>query len=223
MRRAWTLVFLLSFACGEDPVENPGDSGLGSTDGGVSSGGDAGMTNNDLTCRPGLNAAGACGGDLLGTWTYRNACSEGSAFAELGAMCAGLEVSNEARSTSGTLTVMATSYDVNVSTLVTGNITVPSTCAVMVGGCAGVETLIEGSGSETMATCTGIAACDCEVQARIRRTESGSWSASGGIVTTLNTVSTARDHFYCVEGGVLRYREVPQNAADDEVSYTLER
>lgn len=219
MRRAMCLLVLSVWACGED--EGP-DPAVG-MDASVSGNNDAGQNNqmNDLTCRPGFGAADACGGDPTGTWNYRNGCATESAFAELTAMCTGVEVMNEARTTQGTLVMQANgSFTLDVNTLASGNLTVPSTCALMAGGCAGIEALIEGSGPDTMATCTGIAACECAVNARVRDTESGTWTQSGGVVTTVTT--EARQHHVCVEGNVLRYRDVP-TGGEATVSYTLEK
>lgn len=220
MKRA-ILFSIVLFGCsgsdgGNDSgVNNTTDSGV-AADSGVAP--DSGVNQN---CVATFGMTEACGGAIAGGWTYRNGCSDVDFLAEVRRACNAIQVSNQVTTTSGNVEFRGDmTFTRLVNTEVSAELVVPQICAVVVGGCAGVEGFIEQNANAT-ATCTGAGDCDCEVSIRITTDDTGTYTTQNGVLTA-RVNNTDYAYWYCVEQGTLRYRGQMGIANDDDVfTFTL--
>jgi hypothetical protein len=143
----------------------------------------------------------ACGGDLDGRWFYTAACVDNSYFAQASQACPGITVNNITGTTRGEMNIAAGVIARNITTSITGTLSVPASCAI--GGCATVQTAL--ANSYNSATCTPSGGgCQCTVVRNNTITDSTSYVASGGTVTV---GGGARTYAYCRTGNTVVYRE----------------
>ncbi len=176
---------------------NPDGGGQAKPDG--STGGVTGTISFPDQC----SALQACGGDVVGTWDYTAGCVE-NPFTGLKSACPALTVTGLTGTAHGTLTFTATTVARNASATVAATISVPSSCAQPMGGCAGVQKQLTDAG--LVATCAGAGDCSCSVSRSDSMDDSNGYTASG---TTI-TLSTGDKYEYCVSSGMLGYKAVNQ-------------
>lgn len=157
-------------------------------------------TNNGgtVTCNPTFGASDACGGDPIGTWALNTACVDTDDFAIDECPAATIEVT--AISTSGTLTVDATTWAYDVSGTVELAASVPASCAAIFETCDNLGTFLEG-------TCVdaGGGDCDCTGTQAIEQSNTGTYVTEGGVAV----VNDGEESWYfCAEGGQMSIREV---------------
>lgn len=195
-------------------------------------GDDATAETSDLTCNPDFKLADACGGDIVGTWHYRSACTSTYALpAVVVAVCGDIESSVIEAAVNGTLTITEEDYDLDVDTELTTTLTVPASClkGAIINTCGKFQaafvvaaaTLPDDYGV-SISNCTEDDAegCICEVVATLSQSESGEFSINGGVATL-----DSNDYYFCVANdGVLRYSpSSTSDAVDKNVSYVLTR
>lgn len=210
---AFTLPVAVFAACGSD------SNNSGGTDGGTNNNPDATTGGEDATvadtgdnmppsCDPNFGAAPGCGNDMTGSWTYRSAC--GSTAIEDGVRQACAQATFEATShvVTGTLDVTAGGYMLNSTDQAVINAMIPAACAAPLGGCMGVQTAINTQLNQPT-TCTQAGAdCRCTTNATIGAQEMGTLNTNAGTVTTMPSTGGMGTYYYCVEGNVLRYRQM---------------
>lgn len=190
----------------------------------LASGGGGDLAAVTPTCEPAFGAAQACGGSVLGAWSYRAGCSDQDLFAEARALCPALAVANQTIAASGTLTFASTTFDRVGTASVSADLTVPASCAAAAGGCAGVKSAIESSRAGTTATCSAAAAgaCACATTVPIGSNDSGPYVVVGSQITTDPGTASARSFHLCAQPGSLVYRGMNADA-DGKVTFVLTR
>lgn len=215
---------------GFDDTGNPIDGGVEDTgvpaDTGV--GGDTGVNPDGgpgPTCDPNFGAAQACGGNPVGNWTYRGACTSVNILMGLANFCGGMvQIQNQSETASGTLeltgTATAGDYLRDGTSLVQVALTVPTSC---VPNCNLFELTLEG-GMGITATCqTSGSVCDCRVERTVRVMDQGTYVVSGNVLTAFGSGGTTFDYDYCVSGNNLVYKGQASNATDKEMVFVLDR
>lgn len=172
-------------------------------------------------CNPSFGAGDACGGAAAGTWTYRSACSNVDVFRPIRDACPAAAPGPAPQTVSifGTLELGANGiFTRNASAVVSGEYTVPTTCAAQVGGCSNLGPYIELTAPGTTATCPQSGTnCICSLTYSEARADTGSWSASGGVITASSNLT--QDYYYCASNGGLSYRGV--SGSDSAITYVL--
>ena len=149
----------------------------------------------------------------IGRWRYTSACVDSrNPFPTLSAACTGLVFSNLAGTTTGLVTISATSVARNITTRITGNVAVPTTCAVALGGCPGVQNMLRNA--FTTASCTGTTSCDCTFTDDSAVTTPAPATIAGTTVTTDPGTAGARTWGFCNASGTLTYKETTAQARD---------
>lgn len=195
-----------------------GVSGGGSAGGGSVGGGSAAMPV-AITFSAACPALVPCASNPVGQWRYTSACMDSrNPYPTLSAACSGLVFSNLAGTTTGRVNITASSVTRNITTHITGNIAVPTTCVVPLGGCAGVQNLLRQT--MTTATCTGTTTCDCTFTDDGAIASTSTASISGSTVTTDPGTAGARTWGFCNAGGMLTYKETTAQPRDTGI-YTM--
>jgi hypothetical protein len=181
-------------------------------------GGGGGGGGGDTSCDPSFGQSQACGGALSGTWNYKSGCIADSFWDDARKACSSLAASNTATTTSGTLTFTGANYALSVQAVITGTLTLPATCVTAIGGCSGIPTALKTYYSSSTATCTASGSnCSCQVSVPFNKTDSGTFTTSGGIAT----LSGGEIYYYCIQGSVARYRGTTAYTADNDITYVL--
>lgn len=202
-------------ACGDEAgtdAGTPRDATTGDSGVDAGSNADAGFV---TTCVPTTLATPGCGNDPTGTWVYRSACGLTSG-AELQQLCAGVDIQATSHQVTGSLVLTATNYTLDTTDVTDITAGVPSSCSAPVGGCPGVQAALRANFNS--ATCTAAAAgCTCMINATLSASETGTYTTAAGVLTTTPSGGGPAGRYnYCVEGGVLHYRE-----ATDTVVWVL--
>ncbi len=207
-RVGWVIVGVtLVFSCG--------GGGQGGGTGGATGTGGSGATDGGLSCA----AVAPCGGDLVGTWKASGACL--GKTEDLSSVCPGA-TADITVSLSGTETFNA---DLTYTATLTGGGTTtfhyPSTCLTGGTSCTQWGQGLMSVGMYSSVTCTtdGAGVCNCvAVSPTTPDNESGTYSVSGGTVTTV-PAGSANGAPYCVQGSVLR--EMPSLGDGGQTSGSL--
>jgi hypothetical protein len=240
---ALTLISLLGSSCvtvdgGDDDGPSgrdaaiPADSGSadsGNTDSGVTdmdtgvADMDTGVADMDtgvaqpIECDPDFGAADACGGALTGVWTYRVACGRTPIGAALEDQCPAVELRAETfEAGSGTLTVAANNFDLDVNVEVHVEAALPAQCTI--NGCPGTQALLSQAYPQATVACVAAGAgCDCTIDGPVGTFTNGTVVTSGGVATVDGTDT----YYYCVQGSSLIYRRFGTGV--EEAVYVLDR
>lgn len=188
-------------ACGDSGSDNNGENNGGNNGGG------------DQQCMASFAQSDACGGTVDGDYTLDSVCSDFDWQSELEQACPTVSVSNVSYSGSGTLTLSSGSYTRDATGTVSLSVSVPTECAAT--GCSSVEAALQAEIDENYdsgdATCSDAGTgCDCDVTATASDQASGSYTTSGGVLTT----DADRTFYYCVEGDTLQAREFDSDAPE---------
>ncbi len=174
------------------------------TNNGTTTGTNNGTTGGTQTCNGSLDAATACGGDPMGTWTVDEVCSDYDFAGLIQQACAQATAGDPTVDATGTLAVTASNwaYELNGSAMIDANI--PQNCNFL--GCAQTASLIESTGGAESATCTddGAGGCDCTATYDISTASAGSYTTDGAGTATIGTGET---YYYCVAGDSIQIRE----------------
>jgi hypothetical protein len=212
MSRLLPGIVLLAAACGSS-----GGKGVGGAGGGLGAGGAGGSDVAGGMC-PTMQP---CGGIVAGTWAITGACIDFTL--DLGVTCPGLTSSGRTTNT-GSVTFNADlTYDETFTVSGTLRYRYPSSC-LSGRTCAEQQDTLLQAGS-AMAAFTSVACqssgaeCDCEgVVAPVSRTESGTYSVEGEILTTVHGRTTDRTR-YCVAGDIMHQMPIPD--ADTSTGGTI--
>jgi hypothetical protein len=196
-------IVLLATACGSHAGDRGGTGGAGGRDGAGGGGGDvAGET--CATMQP-------CGGDVTGTWTITAACIDFTL--DLGATCPGLTSSGTTTNTGSAAFRGDLTYDETFTVSGTLRYQYPSAC-LLGRTCAEQQDSLMQSGSAmgafaSVACQSSGAGCDCEGTVMpVARSETGTYSVGGGILTTVHNATTDRNN-YCVVGALMHQMPIP--------------
>jgi hypothetical protein len=185
---------------GNDAGGGIGGKSLGTGTGGV---GGAGGGNSGTDGGAACQTVAACGGNVVGTWQGTSACL--SSTEDLSSTCAGASA-NIAFTFTGSVTFNA---DLTYSSASTASATTtyhyPAACLTAGTTCTQWGQLLMSIGmySSVTSTTDGAGVCTCEaITAPTSSTESGTYSTSGGTLTTVHDGKTSAAP-YCVQGNVL--------------------
>lgn len=170
-------------------------------------------------------AKSACGGALVGTYLYKEACASPEIVAPLAAFCAGATASNvKAVNKGGTLTFTGASYALASNTEVAYDLALPASCGGALGCQAASSAAIAALGAKgatnVKVTCAAGASggCVCKVGYTVVLSKSGAFTTAGGVAT----LATGEQYWYCVKGGGLLYQG-KANTLDVGIAYALSR
>lgn len=177
----------------------------------------------DEMCIPSFGASDACGGDPVGSWVYRSACTDLDLFAQVTAACPGASFSNTAYAASGTLVLNGdNTFTRNVNTTVTTDFVLPVTCVIA--NCSTLAAAIDGQlGGTTTCTPNAASGCDCSTSIPLTTNDSGTYTVNGSIATVTPTAGMPGDYYFCEDANVLKYRGTASNVSDSDFSYVLTR
>ena len=193
---------------------------------------DAAMGNADASitprlCNPSFSEANACGGDIVGIWTYSEGCIDRASLGMVSAACQTATLSNELQVTTGTLTVTANrNYTRQFTDLFTVDINVPSACVSFVGSCTGIEDTIRFVEPRADIDCpsNGRGGCDCKLEIKKSVDDFGTVITSTiGEMRLIPDDSSmeAGDYYFCSEQGILQYKGFTTTSEDHSVTYVL--
>lgn len=196
------VLLVLAGACYPNPDDLRGDvSGTGGKFSGAAGGhgGTVGGAGGGMTTQCGVPA---CGGNLLGNWSFVNSCSA----AALGD-CAGEVLDASAVHRTGTITFNAAgTYSTTETDTGTFTFDVPTAC-LSGATCGALQSGFVGSASSTFssAACTTTATgCHCLLGALgAPVTITGTYVASGSSVTSTSSTGVVDADTYCVQGSIL--------------------
>lgn len=167
----------------------PGDAGpgdAGPTDGGADAGAsDGGATDAGAgpSCDPTFGAAGmTCGGTPSGIWNFREACGPSPVESMFTALCPAASISMRTRTATGTLSFTGTNFSLDLRETLSAQAQIPSICVIA--GCAGVQATLQNAGATATCMPSTIGGCVCDVTTSFTETESGTFTVSGGTLTT---------------------------------------
>jgi hypothetical protein len=211
MRHAPSLVALLAIACAS-PTPGAGDGG--------SDGGEAPTVTIEFAdaCAPFT----ACASDVHGTWTLEHVCIErGRLWPTVKTFCSTATLSGLSGTTSGTLSSSVTELRRDVSTSLSGTITLPAACLTHGADCSYLRDSLVAMLHATV-SCAGSESCECTVS-DVRVTHaSAPITVTGQAFTTNPGTSSERTFDVCATGSTLTFRETASPDADPAI-YTLAR
>ncbi|MBA2664230.1 MAG: hypothetical protein H0U74_18200, partial [Bradymonadaceae bacterium] len=159
-------------------------------------------------CKPDFGQADACGGNVVGTWSLEDACSQVDLEGLLKQACPLATVESMEITTSGTLVVTAAHYARNVTAVINAVVLIPNLCAQVAGGCQGIEAAVAARLQNATATCTpNNDGCSCDLELVEDGEEAGAYTLVDGVIT----VADGSTFYYCVEGANLSLREFGTN------------
>jgi hypothetical protein len=201
----------------------PGDNGV---TGDIGPGADTLQGDGGLTCDPTFGQADACGGNLVGKWSYTTGCVADSAYDALKDNCPGVQISNVAISFTA---ASAITFYANGGLLqvfngnITGKALFPQSCVKL--GCNALQGVLKlavglkNPGSDVTCVAAGTG-CDCDFNLKLVNFGGAKYTVSGGEVTVTGAGGGQWTYYYCVSGNELRYRGTDQND-DHHVTYVL--
>ncbi len=204
----------------------PSDSGGGTVDAGPRP--DAGFQ--DTLCVSDFGANEACGGSLVGNWTFVSGCLGNNALAPVIAICPTASRANQTHVTSGTMEFTAAGrYTRSVRDVISADITVPPLCQFPGQPCSAVAASIQSLLPSSSSVCNPDAQMNCVCRTTIDRTitDEGNYTAAPGsvvfITEPLSGGTSRQEHWYCATGNVLKFRGEVVQTTDNGVSYVLTR
>jgi hypothetical protein len=155
--------------------------------------------------------AGACGGNIVGSWMITGSCSNPATATGMGTTCPGETVQVNSSTAEGTLTFSADmTYTASITVSAFETETVPLSC---LSGSGVAETCDElamvfneglfGDAGTSSATCMTLGSnCDCNISLSIPATGTGTYSVSGDSFATMSQNGVGSGT-YCVAGDTL--------------------
>lgn len=161
-----------------------------------------------------------CGGDVLGTWDVSGACIEVPIESALAA-CPGAMITRREGRARGrvTFTAMPNIARRVAQSEATVEAFVPEVCAMAVGGCAGLQAILQrGAPSATCAaTATG---CSCTASAAYTIDDGDGYTIQGNEIVSSTLMKRWE---YCIADNSLRYRDSSPSGAREPGTITLRR
>ncbi|RAL20415.1 hypothetical protein DL240_16555 [Lujinxingia litoralis] len=185
------------------------DSGTGEPDGGT--GEPDGGTDPAPVCDASFGPDDACGGDIIGTWDFGNACTDFDLAGQLGQLCAGVTIESMDVQTDGTLVITADNFARAITIDVEAMVHVPFSCTFGLG----CDMLTESAGAvdpNVEMTCELDASgqqCECAVSASYGEESAGAYTLEGGVLTAGEAV-----YDVCASGDTLTARRRADNAEE---------
>jgi hypothetical protein len=202
---------------GENNATNNGENNAANNgENNAANNGENNATNNfpggDPQCNGGFGQANACGGELTGSYVLNDVCTDFDIQASLQQLCPTATATGFSIDAEGTLTFAGNVVSREVSGSMSSQVQIPSLCANLVGGCAGIQAAIINNVDNSMAFCEDTqTGCTCLVSVAIDGdAQLGTFTTDGGVLTT----GTGRTFYYCVEADTLSIREFGQGASE---------
>lgn len=164
-------------------------------------------------------AVSRCGGEVRGTWDVAGACLEVPIEAAL-SQCPGASVTRRGGRARGRVTfgdriaVRRAEWSAEVQLLI------PAVCAAFVGGCPGIQSLIRNVAPNATCAVTSRGDCDCNARQSGSLGDGDAYSTEGGQIVSGVLM---RRWDYCIEGELLRYRDVSAQEPREPGVITLRR
>lgn len=184
----------------------------------------------DTSCVSDFGANEACGGSLVGNWTFVSGCLGNAALAPVIAICPSATRANETHVTTGTMEFTAAGrYLRSVRDVISADITVPPLCQFPGQPCSAVAGSIQSLLPNSSSVCTADGQMNCLCRTTIDRTisdEGNYTTAPGSVVFVTEPLSggtTRQEHWYCATGNVLKFRGEVVQTTDNGVAYVLTR
>lgn len=157
------------------------------------------------TCTP----LTACGGDVTGTWDVEDACIEVPVPDALG-VCPGatFEATGMAR---GRVTFTGTVAVRAAQSVVMLDVFVPTICASFVGGCDGIETMIQSMAPDS-ACRTETDGCHCQGRQQFDIDDADAYTIDTTTDEIVSTTSGKR-WAYCITGDSMRYEDTSSSGS----------
>ena len=142
-----------------------------------------------------------CGGDVVGTWDVTGACVEVPIPAALfdcpGATAVGTGMARGRVTFNGTTAVRTSQSVVSVEVFV------PTLCAGFIGGCSGLETMLQASVPDS-ACVTETAGCRCAARQYFEIDDADGYTIVGNEIVS---ATLGKRWAYCITGGTLLYED----------------
>jgi hypothetical protein len=162
---------------------------------------------------------GACGGDVVGTYTISAGCVNTAALnMQIIEGCAGAKINSYNTSITGSGSFNADmTYTLNETVTLSASETLPASCLTQDGltlTCAQVDALLQSAILQDptvfkSAHCTGSSSCTCTFTlAPQTMTQTGTYTTAGTTLTTLSSTGTPGSNEYCVKGNELHVMQV---------------
>lgn len=166
-------------------------------------------------------AISACGGNIVGTWDVSSACIEVPLEQALslcpGAMITRREGRARGRVTFGASPMVARRVAQSEATVESF---VPAACAQAVGGCMGLQSLLQRGAPTATCAAGAMGGCDCRATAAFTIDDGDAYRTE---VNEIVSATSGKRWEYCVEGESLRYRDTSPSGMREPGSISLRR
>lgn len=150
-----------------------------------------------------------CGGAPIGTWHYTAACMN-NPFAQASTICPTSTINNLAGTLRGSLVFTPTVVTRNVTSSVTGTLSVPATCLMGIFTCSQIQTQLAAfyPGAQCQAAAGG---CSCTLTQTNNLMDSSAYTLSSS-----SLLVGAGTYDYCIQPNTtMRYRRTGQATFED--------
>lgn len=162
-----------------------------------------------------------CGGDVTGTWDVSGACIEvpiESALAACpGAMITRREGRGRGRVIFGTSPMIARRIAQSEAVV---EMFVPALCATPLGGCPGLQTLLQRVNAAATCSPTPASDCNCSAGANFTINDTDTYSTMNNEITS---ASSSKRWAYCIAENTLRYRDTSPSEPREPGTISLTR
>jgi hypothetical protein len=204
------VIILLLAGCADGPRDvSPGrDGGAGGeADGGVRDGG----AGTEVQCNPAFAEPEACGGDLVGQWTFTSVCGTLKAVSDFRENCPELELVREDLSPSGGFTARDLgTYVIDAKVDFDVDAELPVACVEDIGGCGAFAFVVQLAISGT-ATCNEVGdQCHCTIVGSDTDASEGTYTVDAGTFTSSSAGETS-DFWFCRDGDFITLRQTDRD------------
>lgn len=163
----------------------------------------------------------ACGGNIVGTWDVSAACIEVPIEQAL-ALCPGAMITRREGRARGRVTFGATPMVARrvAQSEATVESFVPQACAQAVGGCMGLQALLQRGAPTATCAAGAMGGCDCRATASFTIDDGDAYRTEGNEIVS---ATSGKRWEYCVEGEGLRYRDTSPSGMREPGSISLRR
>jgi hypothetical protein len=147
----------------------------------------------------------ACGGDVVGTWDVAGGCVEVPIPEQL-MECPGAEVNVTTHRARGRVTFGATTSTRTAQSEIVVEVFVPGLCASFVGGCPGIESMIQAMNPDARCVTDDAGGhCNCAVRNFNLIDDTDGYSID---TDTIVSATLGKRWDYCIAGADMRYEDV---------------
>ena len=205
-----SMVFVLS--CADTNLPAPPDGGTNeqgadaeaSLDGG-------GQDSGSLVCDPEFAESNPCGGDLMGSWHYVDACGAPKAIVDFIRTCPKAHLVRNIHTITGTAGFSADhAYGWRLSDTFDVGLEVPQACVDSLGGCDVFASIVSLGLGQRVVCPARDDLCDCTAMGTSEDHQQGRYLTMTGTMTATRSDGVRHDYYYCVRGDHALYRRVDE-------------